>query len=115
MGWERKRGKLEELNRLLRGDQATSYTLHIGNPQGLLDIRFVITLDSDTELPMGSVERLVGLLAHPLNKAVFDPETGRVVAGYKIVQPRIETSPSGARRNASHVSSPLAALRSSSR
>ena len=98
MGWERKRGKLEELNRLLRGDQATSYTLHIGNPQGLLDIRFVITLDSDTELPMGSVERLVGLLAHPLNKAVFDPETGRVVAGYTIVQPRIETSPSGARR-----------------
>ena len=60
-------------------------------------IRFVITLDSDTQLPMGSARRLVGLLAHPLNRAVFDADTGRVVAGYTIVQPRIEASPSGSR------------------
>ncbi len=97
MGWERKRGKLEELNRLLRGDTQTSYTCHVGAPEGLLDVKFVITLDSDTQLPMGSARRLVGLLAHPLNRALFDAESGRVVAGYTIVQPRIEAAPSRAR------------------
>ena len=98
MGWERKRGKLEELNRLLRGDANTSYTLHIGNSEGLKGVRFVITLDSDTQLPMGSAHRLVGLLAHPLNRAVFEPHTRRVIEGYTIVQPRIETSPSSSSR-----------------
>ena len=98
MGWERKRGKLEELNRLLRGDEKTTFSLHVGDAEGLLHIRFVITLDSDTELPMGSARRLVGLLAHPLNRAVFDAKKGRVTAGYTIVQPRIETSPSSSRR-----------------
>ncbi len=98
MGWERKRGKLEELNRLLRGDLSTSYTMHVGDPAGLLGIRFVITLDSDTQLPMGSARRLIGLLSHPLNRAVFDPATGRVTSGYSVVQPRIETSPSSARQ-----------------
>jgi cyclic beta-1,2-glucan synthetase len=97
MGWERKRGKLDELNRLLRGDTTTSYSCHIGDAGGLLGIRFVITLDSDTELPMGSAHRLVGLLSHPLNRAVFNAATGRVVAGYTIAQPRIETSPASAR------------------
>ena len=76
MGWERKRGKLEELNRLLRGDTGTSYSTHIGDPGGLSGIRFVITLDSDTQLPMGSAQRLVGLLAHPLNQAAFDAGDG---------------------------------------
>jgi cyclic beta-1,2-glucan synthetase len=98
MGWERKRGKLQELNRLLRGDTGTSYSLHVGDPAGLLGVRFVITLDSDTQLPMGSAHRMVGLLAHPLNRAVLDPATGCVAAGYTIVQPRIETSPSSLRR-----------------
>ncbi len=96
MGWERKRGKLEELNRLLRGEEQVSTTRHVGDRKALEGIRFVITLDSDTELPMGSAHRLIGTLAHPLNRAVFDPETGRVIAGYTIVQPRIETSSSGA-------------------
>ena len=98
MGWERKRGKLEELNRLLRGDRTTSYERHVGDPKGLEGIRFVITLDSDTELPMGSARRLVGLLVHPLNRAIFDDATGRVVSGYAIVQPRVETSPAHSRR-----------------
>jgi cyclic beta-1,2-glucan synthetase len=98
MGWERKRGKLEELNRMLRGDTATSFSLHVGDRAGLSRIRFVITLDSDTELPMGSARRLVGLLAHPLNRAVFERDSDRVAAGYAIVQPRIETSPSSPRR-----------------
>ena len=97
MGWERKRGKLEELNRLLRGHADTSFERHVGDPGGLEGIRFVLTLDSDTQLPMGSAARLVGLLAHPLNRAVFDDATGRVVSGYTIVQPRIDTSPTSAR------------------
>ena len=98
MGWERKRGKLEELNRLLRGAEDTTFTRHVGDPEGLRGVRFVITVDSDTQLPMGSARRLVGLLAHPLNRAVFDDRTGRVVSGYTIVQPRIEMSPSSSRR-----------------
>ena len=97
MGWERKRGKLDELNRLLRGDKNTSYSRHVGDPAGLLRIRFVITLDGDTELPMGAAQRLIGALAHPLNRPVFDSATGGVTAGYTIAQPRIETSPSSAR------------------
>jgi len=98
MGWERKRGKLEELNRLLRGDTSTSYVKQVGDPAGLRQIRYVLTLDSDTQLPMGCAARLVGLLAHPLNRALFDPRTGRVVAGYTIVQPRVETSPASSRQ-----------------
>ncbi|HEX7672264.1 MAG TPA: hypothetical protein VF395_21860, partial [Polyangiaceae bacterium] len=97
MGWERKRGKLVELNRRLRGSESGSEVRHEGDPKGLEGIRFVITLDSDTELPMGSAQRLIGILAHPLNRAVFDEKTGRVVAGYTVVQPRIETSPASPR------------------
>ncbi len=97
IGWERKRGKLEELDRLLRGQTNTSYERHVGEPEGLQGVRFVITLDSDTQLPMGSAARLVGILAHPLNRAVFDEATGRVASGYTIVQPRIETSPASLR------------------
>jgi len=93
MGWERKRGKLEELNRLLRGDEDTTFVRRVGDPARLQGIRFVITLDSDTELPLGAARRLIGLLAHPLNRAAFDGATGRVVAGYTVVQPRLETSP----------------------
>jgi cyclic beta-1,2-glucan synthetase len=94
MGWERKRGKLDELNRLLRGDAKTSFVRRVGDPAQLERIRFVITLDSDTELPMGSAHRLIGLLAHPLNVTQLDERTGRVRTGYTVVQPRVETSPS---------------------
>ncbi len=97
MGWERKRGKLDELNQWLRGSEQTSFCRYVGDRASISAIRFVITLDSDTELPVGSALRLVGLLAHPLNRAVFDDVTGRVVAGYTIVQPRIDTSPSHVR------------------
>lgn len=98
MGWERKRGKIEELNKLLRGNRATSYARHTGDPLGLERIRFVITLDADTQLPIGSAQRLVGLLAHPLNRAVFDAR-GRVTSGYTVAQPRVETSPMSSRRS----------------
>ncbi len=97
MGWERKRGKLEELNRLLRGESSTAYARQVGNPAALRGIRFVITLDSDTQLPMGAAHKLVGLMSHPLNRPVVDPRTGRVTHGYTVVQPRVDTAPFAAR------------------
>ena len=90
MGWERKRGKLHELNRLLRGATDTTFIPINGNVLAVPDgVRFVITLDADTRLPRTSAYRLVGAMAHPLNRPCFDPETGRVVEGYGILQPRI--------------------------
>ena len=89
MGWERKRGKLEQLNHLLTGiaPPASAAPGPVGDvPAG---VRYVITLDADTRLPRGAVNRLVGTMAHPLNRPVFDPRAGRVVDGYAILQPRI--------------------------
>ena len=91
MGWERKRGKLMDLNRLLRG-QYDSFPVKVGDLGILSRVRFVITLDSDTELPRGSAHRLVGALAHPLNSAIIDPQMNLVVAGYGILQPRVGVS-----------------------
>jgi cyclic beta-1,2-glucan synthetase len=91
MGWERKRGKLMDLNNLLRG-QFDSFPVKVGELSILPNIRFVITLDSDTELPRGSAHRMVGALAHPLNQAIIDPQKGVVVAGYGILQPRVGVS-----------------------
>jgi len=90
MGWERKRGKLHELNALLRGSTTTDYvTSERAASIPPVDIRYVITLDADTQLSRGAVARLVGTIAHPLNRATLDPLSGRVVHGYAIVQPRI--------------------------
>src|SRR6059036_655611 len=90
MGWERKRGKLHELNRLLRGATDTSFLSAGGAaPVAPPDVRYVITLDADTRLPRGAVNRLVGTMAHPLNRPRFDPGTGRVVEGYAVLQPRV--------------------------
>lgn len=99
IGWERKRGKLVEFNHLLRGDEATSYTVQIGDLSVLPYIRYVITLDADTILPEGSARRLVATLAHPLNRAEYDPISGKVVAGYAILQPRIEINPASANQS----------------
>ena len=99
MGWERKRGKLEELNRYLRGDTGTDYALHVGDQAGLEEIAFVITLDSDTQLPPGAAARLVGALAHPLNRPQTD-SSGRLRAGYTVIQPRVEIAPRSARGSA---------------
>ncbi|MFQ5702880.1 MAG: GH36-type glycosyl hydrolase domain-containing protein [Gemmatimonadales bacterium] len=93
IGWERKRGKLHELNRLLRGATNTTFIPIDGKPPTVPDgVRFVITLDTDTRLPRTTAYRLVGTMAHPLNRPRFDPETGRVVRGYAILQPRITPS-----------------------
>ena len=91
MGWERKRGKLMDLNNLLRG-QFDSFPVKVGDLSILSSVRFVITLDSDTELPRGSARRMVGALAHPLNQAIIDPDRGVVVTGYGILQPRVGVS-----------------------
>ncbi len=90
MGWERKRGKLRELNRLLRGATDTSFVPpDPGTPQAPPGIRYVITLDADSRLPREAARRLVGTIAHPLNLPGFDPATARVVEGHAILQPRV--------------------------
>ncbi len=89
MGWERKRGKLSEFNRLIRGDHDTNYVVQSADPATLPRMRFVITLDADTVLPRESARRLVGTLAHPLNAPRFDPARGLVVEGHGVLQPRV--------------------------
>jgi cyclic beta-1,2-glucan synthetase len=90
MGWERKRGKLHELNQLLRGATDTNFLPIAGKvPQLPLDIKYVITLDADTRLPRGAADKLVGTMAHPLNLPKYSAEQGRIVDGYAVVQPRI--------------------------
>ncbi len=90
MGWERKRGKLHELNRLLRGATDTTFLAVGGRPPVVPSgVRYVITLDADTRLPRGAARRLVGKMAHPLNRPRLDPRTGRVVEGYAVLQPRV--------------------------
>lgn len=98
IGWERKRGKLHELNLLLRGAPDTSFFSLSGQniPQ---DVRYVVTVDSDTRLPHEVVRRLVGKIAHPLNNARFDPQTGRVMEGYAVLQPRVTPSLPEARQS----------------
>ncbi len=91
MGWERKRGKLLDFNRLIRGEY-DSFAVKAGDVAVLPRIRYVITLDSDTELPRGTAHRMVGAMAHPLNRAIVDPQDNVVVAGYGILQPRVGIS-----------------------
>ncbi|MCI0361485.1 MAG: cyclic beta 1-2 glucan synthetase, partial [Planctomycetaceae bacterium] len=94
MGWERKRGKLMELNRLLLHGDCAAFPITEGNMESLLGehghprIRFVVTLDSDTQLPPGTARKLVGTLAHPLNRPRIDSD-GAIAAGYAILQPRL--------------------------
>lgn len=89
MGWERKRGKLEEFNSLLRGDKNTSYHVTEGNSEVLEKIKYVLTIDADTELTRNSAARLIGIMAHPLNKPVLNEAGNCVVEGYTLLQPRI--------------------------
>jgi cyclic beta-1,2-glucan synthetase len=93
MGWERKRGKLEEFNKLLRGSTDTSYNVQLGDLTVLDSIRYVITLDADTLLPREGAHRLIGTIAHVLNRAEFDASTGEIKAGYTILQPRVQVRP----------------------
>ncbi|HEX7312640.1 MAG TPA: glucoamylase family protein [Pyrinomonadaceae bacterium] len=92
IGWERKRGKLEEFNRLLRGARDTSFIVATASAELLAKVRYVITLDSDTQLPRDAARRLVGIARHPLNRPQFDERAGRVTHGYAILQPRVSVS-----------------------
>jgi len=98
IGWERKRGKLLDLNQLLRGVR-DRFPVKVGNIDALRRVRYVIVLDSDTELPRDAARRLVGTIAHPLNRAVIDPATRTIVEGYGILQPRVSISTGSAARS----------------
>ena len=98
MGWERKRGKLLEFNRFLL-NQEDAFPVKAGNWAALKNIRYVITLDLDTQLPRDAGRRLVSTLAHPMNQAVVDAATNTVAEGYGILQPRVDISVRSARRS----------------
>jgi cyclic beta-1,2-glucan synthetase len=98
MGYERKRGKLGELNAFLRGGCGDCFSEIIGRAGVLPKIKYVITLDTDTKLPRDSARQLTATMAHPLNRPEFDPGRGIVIEGYGLLQPRVEVSlPSAAR------------------
>ncbi len=92
MGHERKRGKLAALNALLRHGDAAAFMRIVGDAAALIGVRYVITLDSDTQLPRDAARAFVATLAHPLNRPRFDPTLQRVVEGYGILQPSVGTS-----------------------
>jgi len=96
IGWERKRGKLHEFNRLLRQGDRGSFIAITAERSFLQRVRYVITLDTDTQLPRDTARRLVGTILHPLNRAQFDAAAGMVTRGYGILQPRVGISPSSA-------------------
>lgn len=103
MGHERKRGKLSDLNALLKKNATDRFLSIIGNPSILPQIKYVITLDTDTQLPLNTAWKLIGSMAHPLNRPVYDTGKKRIVQGYGILQPRVtislpETSSSWYRR-----------------
>jgi len=92
MGWERKRGKIEEFNRLLRGATDTTFAVSVGDLTILPQVKYCITLDSDTRLPRGVARELIGIIIHPLNRATFNPDVRRVTQGYGILQPRVSVT-----------------------
>lgn len=98
MGWERKRGKLLDLNKFLMGD-FDPFPIKAGRTDALKHIRYIITLDSDTVLPRDSAARLIGAIAHPLNQAIIDPRLRIVTAGYGILQPRVGVTVSSTARS----------------
>jgi cellobiose phosphorylase len=99
MGYERKRGKLAELNSLLRGSSQHHFSDIIGETTVLSNVKYVITLDTDTQLPRDSARQFVGTMAHPLNHARYDAQKQRIDEGYGILQPRVAASLPGANRS----------------
>ena len=92
MGWERKRGKLADFNAFVLGGGGDAFSTTEGDLPWLHSVRYVITLDSDTVLPRDAAVTLIGTMAHPLNRAEFDEQVGRVTRGYGILQPRVSVS-----------------------
>jgi cyclic beta-1,2-glucan synthetase len=103
MGYERKRGKLAALNALLRGGAEAvagdRFALVVGDTAVLSGVRYVITLDTDTQLPRDAARQFVGAMAHPLNRPCYDQDKGRVSEGYGILQPRVAISVPGTNRS----------------
>ena len=99
MGYERKRGKLGELNSYLRGGSKDGFSIIVGDTAILSNVKYVITLDTDTQLPRDSVWQLVGAMAHPLNRAQYDEDRLLVSKGYGIIQPRVAASLPGMNRS----------------
>ncbi|MHB1202154.1 MAG: GH36-type glycosyl hydrolase domain-containing protein, partial [Acidithiobacillus sp.] len=99
MGYERKRGKLEQFNARLRGGAQTAFSDMVGDASILASIKYVITLDTDTQLPRDTARTLIGNIAHPLNRPVYDADQGRIVEGYAILQPRASISLTSANRS----------------
>lgn len=99
MGYERKRGKLNDLNKVLRGTHTNFFSVIVGEATVYTTVKYVITLDTDTQLPRDAAWKLVGLMAHPLNQPVYDEGKKRVTDGYAIIQPRIAISLHGATRS----------------
>jgi cellobiose phosphorylase len=99
MGHERKRGKLAELNALLRTGARDGFSLVVGHTAALAGVRYVITLDTDTQLPRDAARQFVGAMAHPLNRPRYDETLQRVVSGYGILQPRVAVSLPGTNRS----------------
>ena len=99
MGYERKRGKLAELNSLLRGGSRDRFSLVVGDTAVLSNVKYVITLDTDTQLPRDSAWQFVGAMAHPLNRARYDEDKQRIGEGYGILQPRVAVSLPGTNRS----------------
>ncbi|MBS1688369.1 MAG: cyclic beta 1-2 glucan synthetase, partial [Bacteroidetes bacterium] len=92
MGHERKRGKLADLNALLRGHASDKFSLIVGDYQSLGPVKYIITLDTDTQLPRDAAWKLVGTMAHPLNQPYYNEKKLRVTDGYGILQPRVSVS-----------------------
>jgi cyclic beta-1,2-glucan synthetase len=92
MGYERKRGKLEELNALIQGNGKDFFSVIVGDETIYTSIKYIITLDTDTQLPRDVAWKMVGTMAHPLNQPVYSQKKKRVVEGYSILQPRVSNS-----------------------
>ena len=99
MGYERKRGKLAELNSYLRGGSRECFSLIVGKTESLSKVKYIITLDTDTQLPRDAARQLAGAMAHPLNRPQYDEHKQRVCAGYGILQPRVAVSLAGTNRS----------------
>ena len=90
MGWERKRGALVELVRFIKNNPAT-ITTFCGDIDFIRDIKYIITLDADTNLGIDNVKDMLSAMLHPNAKPVFDNDKKIVVDGYGIMQPRMGT------------------------
>ncbi len=99
MGWERKRGALAELSRVIRGSADTTFTHQLGDTEFVRDAAFILTLDADTVLPRDGARKLISTIAHPLNRAQYNPRQRRVGRGYGLIQPRVGMSLPAANRS----------------